>query len=367
MAKKGGGGEPDELEVLKGTLLARELEVFTIKDKMHRLEDRSQLMEQTMEHLSASLGEKISMLTDINNYLKRLKDQLQREQRDHAEAISDVERVSVQEKERLKKEIQIRVEETRKEMTKLIEEQLHSKTKRTITDNEQLKKEVAYHTYQTDILLQQNEKLIQEAGEHVRSLHLAKELEEELARRNHIYQKTTRILVFKLQELQDGRKEQTEKEKKDSEELQELLKRAEQLKTPPQPEHQRGSITAKGRACEDAIKFLYACLEDIELERIAHTPVQNLVLSSESTPVLQPDTLDQFSLKQRHHLLVKLLHQAVSLKSFMDQMGSHSRRSGYISGGRSPKGKVPKIQVSDILELPIEKLLGEAGEIRQDP
>jgi hypothetical protein len=56
----------------------------------------------------------------------RLQDQLQREQRDHAEAISDVERVSVQEKERLKKEIQIRVEETRKEMTKLIEEQLHS-------------------------------------------------------------------------------------------------------------------------------------------------------------------------------------------------------------------------------------------------
>jgi hypothetical protein len=56
----------------------------------------------------------------------RLNDQLQREQRDHAEAISDVERVSVQEKERLKKEIQIRVEETRKEMTKLIEEQLHS-------------------------------------------------------------------------------------------------------------------------------------------------------------------------------------------------------------------------------------------------
>jgi hypothetical protein len=56
----------------------------------------------------------------------RLKDQLQREQRDHAEAISNVERVSVQEKERLKKEIQIRVEETRKEMTKLIEEQLHS-------------------------------------------------------------------------------------------------------------------------------------------------------------------------------------------------------------------------------------------------
>jgi hypothetical protein len=30
-------------------------------------------------------------------------------------------------------------------------------------------------------------------------------------------------------------------------------------------------------------------------------------------------------------------------------------------------GKLPKIQVSDILELPIEKLMGEAGAIKQDP
>ncbi len=29
-------------------------------------------------------------------------------------------------------------------------------------------------------------------------------------------------------------------------------------------------------------------------------------------------------------------------------------------------GKVQKIQVTDILKLPIEKLMGEAGEIKQD-
>ena len=56
----------------------------------------------------------------------RLKDQLLKEQRDHAEAISDVERVSVQEKERLKKEIQTRVEETKKEMMNTLKDQLHS-------------------------------------------------------------------------------------------------------------------------------------------------------------------------------------------------------------------------------------------------
>lgn len=54
-----------------------------------------------------------------------LKEQLAKEQRDHAEAISDVERNAVQERERLKKEIERRVEETKKEMTRLMEEQLH--------------------------------------------------------------------------------------------------------------------------------------------------------------------------------------------------------------------------------------------------
>jgi len=54
-----------------------------------------------------------------------LKEQLFKEQRDHAEAISDVERILVQEKERLKKEIQTRVEETKKEMSNTLKEHLH--------------------------------------------------------------------------------------------------------------------------------------------------------------------------------------------------------------------------------------------------
>lgn len=62
----------------------------------------------------------------INFFILRLKEQLLKEQRDHAEAISDVERVSVQEKERLKKEIQTRVEETKKDMSSSLKEQLHS-------------------------------------------------------------------------------------------------------------------------------------------------------------------------------------------------------------------------------------------------
>jgi len=112
----------------------------TLKDTMTRMnkeiEDLKDANEFAVNSLKLQLEAAMVKLREMQEFLLRkkameeelalLKDQLQREQRDHAEAISDVERVSVQEKERLKKEIQIRVEETRKEMTKLIEEQLHS-------------------------------------------------------------------------------------------------------------------------------------------------------------------------------------------------------------------------------------------------
>jgi len=236
-----------------------------------------------------------------------LKEQLLREQRDHAEAISDVERVSVQEKERLKKEIQTRVEETKREMMKSMGEQLHSKTKKTIVENEQLRKEVAYHTSQTEILLQQNEKLLQDLAVANRTLQLAKELEEDLARRNHMYQKTTRILVFKLREKQmaaSGPRKKTEQEKKNDEELKELWKTTERLKTPQSPDYQKGPLDSKNVVRDEAVKFLFACLEDIELERLAKAPLDSITSSVDPTPRNRPDMgLAEFSVKQRQDLV----------------------------------------------------------------
>lgn len=78
MAKKGGGTEPDELEMLKAAVLAKELEVFTVKDKMVRLEGRSQSIEASMEKLSTTSRERIDTLTDIINFLTRYNRKLSR-------------------------------------------------------------------------------------------------------------------------------------------------------------------------------------------------------------------------------------------------------------------------------------------------
>jgi len=56
----------------------------------------------------------------------RLKEQLIKEQAEYKEALSESERNSIAIQERLKKEIHTKVDETRQEMTKLMEEQLHA-------------------------------------------------------------------------------------------------------------------------------------------------------------------------------------------------------------------------------------------------
>lgn len=71
MAKKDDGGGGDELDMLKATLLSKDLEVITITDKMRRVEDRSTYILGSMEKLSNGAREKIASLTEIINFLTR--------------------------------------------------------------------------------------------------------------------------------------------------------------------------------------------------------------------------------------------------------------------------------------------------------
>lgn len=70
MAKKPEKGD-DELDMLKASLLKKDLDVITITDKMRRLEDRSQSIVGSMEKLSNGAREKIATLTDIIGFLTR--------------------------------------------------------------------------------------------------------------------------------------------------------------------------------------------------------------------------------------------------------------------------------------------------------
>merc|ERR1719335_856306 len=80
-------------------------------------------------------------------------------------------------------------------------DQLDQTTKRTIMENEQMNTELHFQSRETERLLDRNQSLLEENAQLRRNLQIHKELEDELARRTHVYQKLIRKLHQKLKAL----------------------------------------------------------------------------------------------------------------------------------------------------------------------
>lgn len=59
-------------------------------------------------------------------YTPRLKETIEEERKKHQDMMSDIERAALQEKERLRKEMAVRIEETKIQMLHQMDEQLHA-------------------------------------------------------------------------------------------------------------------------------------------------------------------------------------------------------------------------------------------------
>ncbi|XP_024388375.1 uncharacterized protein [Physcomitrium patens] len=426
MAKDGKAGGVDEVDALKAAMLAKDLEVITIRDKMQRLEERSSFILSNMEKLSIGSRDKIASLTEIIAFLTSegnnkeikikelevaldlsersrketiackneemvelanthefqlnnmklkldavqvrlreltnfaakkeaienenavLKEQLLKEQRDHVEAISDVERVSVQEKERLKKEIILRVEETKKSYSDGLQDQLHIKTKMTIAENEQLKAEVAYHIHQTQIMFQLNESLDKEKSEVSRSLQLTKESEEDVVRKNYIYQQTIQVLLHKLQEIKKEKQKNdinVEKKLMDIKNLQSL---------------QNINILTRIKNKKQVVNFLQSCLEDIQSDRNAACFNEKQYVKGDLIPIKKSNLNKSNSAsKKLQKLLIKLFQHLKLLKVIPRNMLKDSS-SNIVNQSKRKTNLVKihsKVFVDDILQMPFEKIL----------
>jgi hypothetical protein len=88
-----------------------------------------------------------------------------------------------------------RIQETKQFMMNLTDNQLEMTTKRTIMENEQMSAEVAYQSRQTSALVGQNCVLDTRVAELKQALALSRDTQDELAKRNTIYQSTIKQLV----------------------------------------------------------------------------------------------------------------------------------------------------------------------------
>ena len=89
--------------------------------------------------------------------------------------VDTLERKMFHEKERIKKEFLIKIKETKQNLLSMTEDQLHTTTKRTIMENEQMTTELQYQSRETEQLLKMNTKLRFENKELQRNVHLTEE------------------------------------------------------------------------------------------------------------------------------------------------------------------------------------------------
>lgn len=149
----------------------------------------------------ADVKEFMNRKEEIQQNLKDLEAQLAKNKEDHSKEISSLDRKKAIEIDQLKKDMMTRVKEVRDTLRAKTKDQLDTTTKRTIMENEQMATELQFQSRETEKLLDKNQALIEENQQLRRNLQIHKDLEDELARRTHVYQKLIRRLHQKLKDV----------------------------------------------------------------------------------------------------------------------------------------------------------------------
>jgi hypothetical protein len=117
----------------------------------------------------------------------------------------------VSEKDRLKKEMLSKVKDTKLALLAMTEDQLHTTTKRTIVENEQMTSELQYQSRATEEVLLMNQKLREKNKKLKRQTELHEEAEHLLAERTNFLKKLVAKLRTKVQRLTAEKQDQQQK------------------------------------------------------------------------------------------------------------------------------------------------------------
>ena len=169
------------------------------------LEERMSLIQAKYESLHTFKLEK----SDLEAQLLKYKQLLEQEKTNHALNVSELERRNVMEKDRLKNEMLRKIRETKLSLLAMTEDQLHTTTKRTIMENDQMTTELQYQSKETERIVRKNSKLTTENTTLKRELDLAAQTQQIMAKKTMFYQS----LISKLQAKIDTMNAEREKEK----------------------------------------------------------------------------------------------------------------------------------------------------------
>lgn len=153
--------------------------------KVGLLNTEKERLEGELEKVREFRENKAQMEADLANLKAKLRDQADEHQRN----VSAFDRKKAIEIDQLKQDMRRSIKETKEMLRNRTKDQLDTTTKRTIMENEQMATELHFQSKETERLLTRNQSLMDENAQLKRNLVIHKDLENELARRTHVYQK----------------------------------------------------------------------------------------------------------------------------------------------------------------------------------
>eukprot|EP00798_Chlamydomonas_sp_ICE-L_P009811 gene9811-7699_t len=304
---------------MKKTLGGKDKQIQTLENKLEEYEKKSKASADFLDRKD-----------EMESELLNLKQELEQKVKEYEDRLTDTDRQHIQDREKWKRDTATKIKETKIQMMKLTDNQLEMTTKRTIMENEQMSIELGYQSRQTEKLLGRNSGLVDENRDLRRQLELSKQTEEELAKRNNVYQKT----------------------------IKSLCQRHLGVKTT-----ELDKWTAR---YDSTAQFLMRCMDDVK-EKVVTMVRHDSQFMDEPEVTLLPGNLDDLSNSQRERILAYLLekmHVFVRSLGLPEQSSSALGRHPPTSPGSSAMvlPPIPSFSRRNTIETtPISKALGSAS------
>lgn len=151
----------------------------------------------------ASLEEFKVQKEDLMAKFAMMEEELKQKDQDHKDAIYGLEKKAVMDKDRLKKEMILRVNQVAAEFRKVSNKQMAETTKRTIRENVSINAQLAKMSDKTMELIQENDELKNKEKKQKQQIELLEVNEKELAKKNHSSQKIIRMLTEKCRNQEE--------------------------------------------------------------------------------------------------------------------------------------------------------------------
>ncbi|KAF5928911.1 hypothetical protein HPG69_002685, partial [Diceros bicornis minor] len=312
-------------EQLQSLQVAKEMEKDAFEAQLAQVRHEFQ---ETKDQLTAEniiLGGKLAALEEfrlqkeeLTEKFVSLEDQLRKQESEYKDYVYNLEKKSVLDKDRLKKEIIQRVNLVASEFRKVATSQMWDTTKRAITENSAVTLQLSKISQQGLQLLQENEQLKGTQDKLCKQLALLENTQKLMARHSRGRQKIILLLTEKCREQQQGTAE--------AEQLRLRLSQQEQSLTQLQKDNQalrsqRDQLTLQlERQQAEARRLQQELTEEQKVRASLHTALAQAASFLQNILQMQPDEEDGdsdvvFQLQQKEMLqhLLAMLSSAVVL------------------------------------------------------